>query len=86
MTRFFIYAGMVISGVADRLPERCAPRTYGPAVCTPSAGTATYEALKKDPAWVVKSLPTPHNIIREAPQDFLEIVLGLAAARPTLGV
>ena len=150
------YAGMVISGVADRMPERIAALVYADAFvpedgqswwdlagddfrqlaldrsradglgvapldymdprCAPHplaafrqairltgrwrevrekvflyatgwAGTpftATYEALSKDPAWVVKSLPTPHNIIREAPQDFLEIVLGLAAARERL--
>jgi pimeloyl-ACP methyl ester carboxylesterase len=39
--------------------------------------TPTYEALKTDPAWIVKSLPTGHDIPRDAPQDFVSIVLSL---------
>lgn len=42
--------------------------------------TATYEALKKDPAWTVTSLPTRHDIIRDAPQDVVSIVSGLETA------
>ncbi len=37
--------------------------------------TSTYERLRNDPAWQVRSLPTGHSIIREAPDDFLSIVL-----------
>lgn len=42
--------------------------------------TSTYERLKTDPAWTVRSVPSRHNIIREAPQEFLNIVLGLKGA------
>lgn len=36
--------------------------------------TSTYERLKLDPGWIVKSLPTGHGIIDEAPGDFLDFV------------
>ena len=39
--------------------------------------TPTYETLQKDPAWTVKSLPTNHDIIRNAPQDLVSILLDL---------
>ena len=140
------YAGMVISGVADRLPDRIAALVYVDAFVpengdawwslagdyfrklaidgsaadgfgvTPPPGadprrvphplaafrqiihlkgewkqipekmfiyasgwddtpfTSTYERLKDDPAWVVKSLHTGHNVIGEAPGDFLTFV------------
>jgi pimeloyl-ACP methyl ester carboxylesterase len=36
--------------------------------------TATYERLKSDPAWIVKSLPTGHDIFGKAPDEFLRLV------------
>ena len=149
------YAGMVITGVADRLPERIASLVYIDAFvpqdgdswwdlagdryrqiaidrsktdgfgvappqhldsrCTPhplaafrqtirltgrwrevrekvfiyASGwadtpfTSTYEALKTDPAWTVRSLPTAHDVIRHAPEDLISIVLGLKGAAPS---
>lgn len=146
------YAGMVITGVADRLPDRIArliyfdafvpqdgdswwdlagdryrqialdrskadgfgvaPPTHLDLRCTPhplatfrqairltgrwrevrekifvyASGwaetpfTNTYEALKADPTWTVISLPTRHDIVRDAPQDFVSIVLGSKSA------
>lgn len=146
------YAGMVITGVADRLPERIASLVYLDAFvpkdgeswwdlagdryrqiaidrsksdgisvippehldsrCTPhplatfkqaiqltgrwrsvqekvfiyatgwpeTPFTSTYEELKQDPEWTVKTLPTRHDIIRHAPEDFVSIVLALKAA------
>lgn len=143
------YAGMVISGVADRLPERIASLVYVDAFvpqdgeswwdlagdryrqlaldrcsadgfgvvppdhldkrCSPhplasfrqairltgrwqevrekvfvyASGwpetpfASTYAALKSDPAWTVKSVPTRHDIPRDAPQEVVSIVLGL---------
>ena len=143
------YAGMVITGVADRLPERVASLVYVDAFvpqdgeswwdlagdryrkialdrsttdglgvvapthldsrCAPqplatfkqairltgrwrdvrekvfiyasewpeTPFTPTYEALKTDPAWTVISLPTRHDIVRDAPDDLVSIVLGL---------
>lgn len=38
---------------------------------------ATYEALEANPAWTVRTLPTRHDIVRDAPQDLVSIVLGL---------
>ena len=37
--------------------------------------TPTYERLRNDSAWRVVSLPTGHNVIQEAPEDFLSIVI-----------
>lgn len=39
--------------------------------------TPTYEKLQADPTWTVTSLPTRHNIIRDAPQDLISILLQL---------
>ena len=39
--------------------------------------TPTYEALQSDPAWTVKVLPTGHDIIRNAREELVSIVLGL---------
>jgi pimeloyl-ACP methyl ester carboxylesterase len=47
--------------------------------------TATYEALKTDPAWIVRSVPTRHDIIRWAPQEFASILLGLKGAADVVG-
>lgn len=146
------YAGMVITGAADRLPERIASLVYVDAFvpqdgdswwdlagdryrqlaldrsaadgfgvappqhldrrCTPhplatfrqairltgrwqdirekvfiyasewaeTPFQSTYETLKTDPAWTVRSLPTGHDIIRDAPHDLASIVLGLNGA------
>lgn len=148
------YAGMVVSGVADRLPERIAALVYVDAFVpddgdawwnlagdyfrklaidgsaedgfgvTPPPGadprrvphplaafrqtihltgrwqeipekmfiyasgwdatpfTSTYERLKDDQAWIVKSLPTGHNVISEAPGDFLAFVQELKNVMP----
>src|SRR5437762_3282780 len=36
--------------------------------------TGTYEALRHDPSWTVYALPTGHDIIKEAPQQVLNIL------------
>jgi pimeloyl-ACP methyl ester carboxylesterase len=143
------YAGMVISGVADRLAERVAALVYVDAFvpedgeswwdlagdayrslaiersgadgfrvtppahleprCTPhplaafrqticlsgkwkdvrekifiyatgweaTPFTATYEALLRDTEWTVKAMPCAHNVIREAPDQFLATIASL---------
>ncbi|MFJ2776201.1 MULTISPECIES: alpha/beta fold hydrolase [unclassified Kitasatospora] len=38
----------------------------------------TYERLRKDPAWAVHTLPVGHDLVREAPEEFLGIVLAAA--------
>jgi pimeloyl-ACP methyl ester carboxylesterase len=43
--------------------------------------TSTYERLREDATWRVVSLPTGHAVIREAPEDFLAIVLGAGSDR-----
>jgi hypothetical protein len=42
---------------------------------------STYATLKADPAWTVRSLPTRHDIVRDAPQDLVSIVLDVKAVR-----
>jgi pimeloyl-ACP methyl ester carboxylesterase len=42
--------------------------------------TSTYEALESDPAWIVKSVASRHDVIRLAPEEFASIVLALKAA------
>jgi len=44
--------------------------------------TATYERLKRDPAWIVKSLPCGHDIFGKAPEDFLALVQELKCVAP----
>lgn len=39
--------------------------------------TPTYDKLRADPAWTVKTLPTRHNIVRDAPNDLISILLEL---------
>ena len=40
--------------------------------------TPLYERLSRDPSWHVHSLPTGHNVMVEAPDALLEIVLATA--------
>ncbi|GAA5179380.1 alpha/beta fold hydrolase [Rugosimonospora acidiphila] len=49
---------------------------------SPFAGV--YERLSRDPAWHTHRLPTGHNVVAEAPDKLLEILLqgGGVAARP----
>ena len=141
------YAGMVVSGVADRMPERIAALVYvdafvpndgeawwdlagdffrklaidgsaadGFSVMPPSSPgdarrvphplasfrqairltgrwqeiaekmyiyasgwaetpfTTLYERLKQDPGWIVKSLPTGHDVFGKAQEEFLQLV------------
>jgi pimeloyl-ACP methyl ester carboxylesterase len=41
--------------------------------------TATYERLGQDPAWIVKSVPTGHDIFGKAQDEFLRFVQELKA-------
>jgi hypothetical protein len=43
--------------------------------------TSTYEALLKDPGWTVKTLPCGHNVVAEAPEQFLAVIADLKAMR-----
>jgi pimeloyl-ACP methyl ester carboxylesterase len=43
--------------------------------------TPTYEALLKDPEWVVKSFACGHNIVRENPDQLVAVIAGLEASR-----
>jgi pimeloyl-ACP methyl ester carboxylesterase len=47
--------------------------------------TSTYEALRKDAAWTVRTLPTRHDIPRDAPDDVVSLVLGLQAVAASTG-
>ncbi|MFJ9368955.1 alpha/beta fold hydrolase [Nocardia sp. NPDC101769] len=144
------YAGMVITGVADRIPERVAALVYSdayvpadgqscfeltsplfqrifldgaagdgitvpvPAGADPRATghplasflqrirltreapadilreyiylsewegtpfTAVYEQLQHDPSWRTHSLPTSHNVLADAPDEYLKLLLDIA--------
>ncbi|GAA4629942.1 alpha/beta fold hydrolase [Actinoallomurus vinaceus] len=41
----------------------------------PSPFTAVYERLREDPAWTTHALPGGHNLMRDVPQDLVEILL-----------
>ena len=43
--------------------------------------TSTYERLKDDPDWVVKSVPTGHSVFEEAPNDVLMFLQQLKSVR-----
>ncbi|MFI9331664.1 alpha/beta fold hydrolase [Kitasatospora sp. NPDC052868] len=38
----------------------------------------TYERLREDPSWTVHTLPVGHDLVREAPEEFLKIALAAA--------
>ncbi|MGW6502670.1 alpha/beta fold hydrolase [Nonomuraea angiospora] len=40
--------------------------------------TPVYERLRRDPAWTTHALAAAHNLMRDAPQDLLEILLDVA--------
>ncbi|MGV9306361.1 alpha/beta fold hydrolase [Nonomuraea sp. NPDC004354] len=42
---------------------------------TPSPFTTTYQRLRQDPAWTTHALDSGHNLMRDAPQDLLKILL-----------
>jgi hypothetical protein len=34
----------------------------------------TYERLRDDPGWQVEAWPAGHNVVRDAPERFLEVL------------
>ncbi|MET9239871.1 alpha/beta fold hydrolase [Nonomuraea sp. NPDC003709] len=40
--------------------------------------TSIYERLRRDPAWTTHAVASAHNLMRDAPQDLLEILLDVA--------
>ncbi|MGW0192745.1 alpha/beta fold hydrolase [Nonomuraea sp. NPDC003201] len=40
--------------------------------------TSVYERLRHDPAWTTHAVASGHNLMRDAPQDLLEILLDVA--------
>ncbi|MEV8631592.1 alpha/beta hydrolase [Streptosporangium sp. NPDC051023] len=59
------YGGMVITGVADRMPERVRSLVYLDAV-VPADGESI---------WTTHALDSGHNLMRDVPQDLLKILL-----------
>ncbi|MFF8288863.1 hypothetical protein ACF068_06455 [Streptomyces sp. NPDC016309] len=43
---------------------------------TPSPFTELYERLGKDPEWRTHAVASGHNIMRDAPEALLEVLLG----------
>ncbi|WP_460724064.1 alpha/beta fold hydrolase [Nocardia heshunensis] len=41
--------------------------------------TAVYEKLQHDPSWRTHSLPTSHNVLADAPDEYLKLLLDIAA-------
>ncbi|MFI6734146.1 alpha/beta fold hydrolase [Nonomuraea sp. NPDC050451] len=40
--------------------------------------TPVYERLRRDPSWTTHALDSAHNLLRDAPDDLLKILLGVA--------
>ncbi|MEV0699099.1 alpha/beta fold hydrolase [Saccharopolyspora sp. NPDC050389] len=67
--------GIRLTGALDRVPRR--EYVYlSEFENTPFA--TTYERLRENPAWHVRSLPIGHNIMADAPDDFRKILLAAA--------
>jgi pimeloyl-ACP methyl ester carboxylesterase len=64
-----------LTGALDRVPRR---EYVYLANFENSPFTPVYQRLREDPAWHVRSLPAGHNILRDAPDEFREILLGAA--------
>lgn len=112
------YGGMVITGAADRMPERVDCLVYLDAV-VPAHGdscralvsdqerrwyldvddsgyatgwdgespfTHVYERLREDPSWTTHALDGGHNLMRDAPDDLLKILLDVAQPSPEGGM
>ena len=43
--------------------------------------TPTYEALREDPEWLVKSFACGHNVVREDPEQLVAVIAGLNASQ-----
>ncbi|PKW14105.1 alpha/beta fold hydrolase [Saccharopolyspora spinosa] len=67
--------GIRLTGALDRVPRR---EYVYLANFENTPFTATYERLREDPAWHVRSLPIGHNIVADAPDDFRKILLDAA--------
>ncbi|MFE2106784.1 alpha/beta fold hydrolase [Kitasatospora sp. NPDC059463] len=73
---------VTLTGAADALDV---PRVYLHAQnFADSPFLETYARLRTDPAWTVHALPTGHDLVREAPEEFLRLTL-TAAGRGTPG-
>ncbi|MGW5109395.1 alpha/beta fold hydrolase [Nocardia sp. NPDC004123] len=40
--------------------------------------TDVYQRLRNDPSWRTHSLPTSHNVLRDAPEEYLKLLLDIA--------
>ncbi|MEW9551127.1 hypothetical protein [Nonomuraea sp. NPDC050783] len=71
----------MITGAADRAPERVWRRTYVYAAGWdgPSPFTATYERLRDDPGWRAVALDGGHTLMRDAPDDLARVLAESAA-------
>jgi len=61
-----------LSGAVERVPRRDFLYLSG---WQGNPFTELYERLSGDPAWHTHSLPTSHNVVDEAPDELLEILL-----------
>lgn len=65
-----------ITGAVDRVADR---RYLFMAEFPDSPLATTHERLRDDPTWHVESWPAGHNVLRDAPERFLEVLLDAGA-------
>jgi pimeloyl-ACP methyl ester carboxylesterase len=70
-----------LTGQWKRVPEKVFIYATGWAE-TPF--TPTYEALRMDPAWMVRSFACGHNVVREDPEQLVALIASLHAAQSQL--
>jgi hypothetical protein len=51
----------------------------------PSPFTPVYQRLRADPAWTTHALDSGHNLMRDAPDELLKILLDAAGVPPVAG-
>ncbi|MFI8848913.1 alpha/beta hydrolase [Streptomyces sp. 891-h] len=62
-----------LTGGHARIPRNV--YVYAAGWQSPSPFTSTYQQLREDPAWTTHALDGGHNLMRDAPQDLLKILL-----------
>ena len=66
-----------LTGEHERIPNK--HYVYAASWPGPSPFTPTYERLSDDPAWHTYAVDGQHNLMRDAPDDLLRILLDVAA-------
>ncbi|MCF2526521.1 alpha/beta fold hydrolase [Yinghuangia soli] len=67
-----------LTGTLDRFGQK--DYVYATGWPTESPFKVTYERLAADPAWRARAVDSGHNVMRDAPDELLKVLLGNAAA------